>query len=201
MKNINLATKLTLARILLIPFFMIFMFVDNLYTRIFALVIFVIAGLADLYDGIVARHFNVVTKFGTFLDPLADKLLISAAFISFVELKELNVPAWMVIVVIAREFLITGLRLVASTHGRIIPADVIGKVKTLSQFIGIIVMLCILILNSVIKKFHILLLPILHLFLSRIPYFIMIYITFLTVYSGVLYVYRHRDILQMAINE
>ncbi len=198
----NIATKLTLLRILLVPFFMVFMFIDNLWTRIFALFIFVIAGLTDSFDGFLARKFNVVSKFGVFLDPLADKLIISAAFISFVGLKELGIPAWMVVVIISRDFIITGLRLLAVSHGRVVPADKTGKFKTTSQIISIILILIILILNSFLKKYHN---PeqvayLLNL-LKILPFWIMLYVTILTVYSGLVYLFAHKDIILLEIKE
>ncbi|MEW6040348.1 MAG: CDP-diacylglycerol--glycerol-3-phosphate 3-phosphatidyltransferase [Elusimicrobiota bacterium] len=191
--QINPATKLTLFRIFLIPFFMVFMFVDNLWTRIFALIIFVIAAITDLYDGVLARRFKVITNFGIFLDPLADKLLISAAFISFVGLRELKVPAWMVVFIISREFLITGLRLLAMSTGKIIAADKTGKFKTTSQIVSIIIILIILILNSMGRKYN-LDLRLFKYLLSVLPYWIMLFITALTVYSGISYLYKHRQI-------
>ncbi|MFN3966343.1 MAG: CDP-diacylglycerol--glycerol-3-phosphate 3-phosphatidyltransferase [Endomicrobiia bacterium] len=202
MNKINIAVKLTLLRILLVPFFMVFMFIDNLWTRIFAFIIFIIAGLTDLFDGILARRFNVTSNFGIFLDPLADKLIISAAFISFVGLKELGIPAWMVVIIISRDFIITGLRLLAISHGRIIPADKAGKFKTTSQIVSINIILLILIMNSFVKRFF---QPekinqILGM-LKTLPFWIMLYVTILTVYSGVLYLYTHRDIISLEIKE
>ena len=199
--RLNLPVRLTLLRIFLVPFFMIFMFVDNLWTRIFALLIFVIGGLTDLYDGIIARRLNVVTKSGIFLDPLADKLIISAALISFVGLRELNVPAWMVVFVIAREFLITGLRTLAVSRGRIIAADRTGKFKTSSQIIAIIIILLVLIINSLFKKYPTIVPPpAIMSFIRSLPYWIMFAITLLTLYSGVLYIWKHRDLLISELN-
>ncbi|MBU2568064.1 MAG: CDP-diacylglycerol--glycerol-3-phosphate 3-phosphatidyltransferase [Elusimicrobia bacterium] len=192
----NLPIQLTLLRIFLVPFFMVFMFVDNLWTRIFALLIFVLGGLTDLYDGMIARHLNVVTKAGIFLDPLADKLIISAALISFVGLRELHVPAWMVVCVISREFLITGLRILAVSGGRIIAADRTGKFKTTSQIIAIIIILLVLIVNSLFKKYPgIVPPPAIMSFIRSLPYWIMFVITLLTLYSGVVYLWKHRDVL------
>jgi len=202
MRRINIATKLTLLRILLVPFFMVFMFLDNLWTRIFAFFIFIIAGLTDLVDGFLARRFNIVSKFGIFLDPLADKLIISAAFISFVGLKELGVPAWMVVIIISRDFIITGLRLLALSHGRVISADKAGKFKTSSQIVAIVLILIILIFDSFIKKrtFPSNIVRILGI-LKILPFWIMLYVTILTTYSGILYLYANRDILSLEFKE
>ncbi|OGS27549.1 MAG: CDP-diacylglycerol--glycerol-3-phosphate 3-phosphatidyltransferase [Elusimicrobia bacterium RIFOXYB2_FULL_48_7] len=192
--KVNIATKLTLLRIVLVPFFMTFMFFDNVWTRVFALFIFIIAGVTDLFDGMLARKFKSVTKFGIFLDPLADKLIISAAFISFVSLKELHIPAWMVVFIISRDFIITGLRLVAVSHDRVIAADKTGKFKTTSQIVGIIIILLILIMNS-FKKHILMTYPFMGQFLSHAPFWIMLYVTVLTVYSGVAYLNKNKDVL------
>ena len=151
--KINLPTQLTLLRLVLVPFFLVFTISDNLATRIAALIIFIGASITDLYDGKLARQRNEVTTLGIFLDPLADKFLISSAFIAFVQLPEIYVPAWMVILIIGREFLITGLRTLAASRGRIIPAAPAGKFKTTSQIVAIITILVILCANSFIERF------------------------------------------------
>jgi len=135
----NLPNKLTLARILLSPVFMVFLLIDNVYSRYFATLIFLIAALTDLYDGYIARKYGVVTGFGKFMDPLADKILVSTAFISFVALG--YVKAWMILVIIVREFLITGLRSLAAYKGMVIMPTVLAQVKTFSQMTVIIIIL------------------------------------------------------------
>jgi CDP-diacylglycerol---glycerol-3-phosphate 3-phosphatidyltransferase len=144
----NFANKLTLLRIALVPVFMLFIFIDRTSTRFIALFIFIGASITDLYDGWLARRHNYITNFGKFMDPLADKLLVSAALISFVELRELNIPAWMVIIIISREFIITGLRSIAASRGKILAASKTGKYKTTSQMITISIILIILVLNA-----------------------------------------------------
>src|SRR5258708_7877471 len=116
--KINLPTQLTLLRLFLVPFFLVFTICDNLATRISALIIFIVASITDLYDGKLARKMGQVTTLGIFLDPLADKFLISSAFIAFVQIPEIYVPAWMVVLIIGREFMITGLRALAASKGR-----------------------------------------------------------------------------------
>jgi CDP-diacylglycerol--glycerol-3-phosphate 3-phosphatidyltransferase len=153
-KNMNLANKLTMLRMALVPFLILFMYLDNFWTRITALIIFVAAAITDIYDGIIARRQKTVTTLGIFLDPLADKLIISAAFISFVGLKELHIPAWMVILIIAREFVITGLRSIAATKNVIIAASKAGKFKTTSQIVSIITLMLVLIVNSALWRFE-----------------------------------------------
>ncbi len=151
--KINVPTQLTLLRLLLVPFFLVFTINDNLYTRIAALIIFIGASITDLYDGKLARERGEVTTLGIFLDPLADKFLISSAFIAFVQIPEIYVPAWMVILIIGREFLITGLRTLAASKGRILPAQPAGKFKTTSQITTIITILVILCANSLLERF------------------------------------------------
>lgn len=133
MHTLNTANKLTVLRILLIPAFLVLLYIDfdvNLIiTNVsIALLVFIIASLTDLADGIIARRRNQVTDFGTFMDPLADKILTFAAMIWFVEVALM--PAWLVLIVIIREFVITGLRLVAAAKGSVIAASKLGKLKT-----------------------------------------------------------------------
>ena len=138
----NLPNKLTMFRVILIPFFVVFMLVDiTLYDKWIALAIFIIASLTDLLDGKIARKYNLVTNFGKFMDPLADKLLVCSALICLVALDK--IPAWMVIVIIAREFIISGFRLIASDNGVVIAASYWGKFKTTFQM----VMICLMIVD------------------------------------------------------
>ncbi|MCM1175051.1 MAG: CDP-diacylglycerol--glycerol-3-phosphate 3-phosphatidyltransferase [Blautia sp.] len=136
----NLPNKLTMFRVILIPFFVLFMLADITGAdKWIALAIFIIASLTDLLDGRIARKYNLVTNFGKFMDPLADKLLVCSALICLVEMAKL--PAWMAIVIIAREFIISGFRLIASDNGVVIAASYWGKFKTTFQM----VMICLLI--------------------------------------------------------
>lgn len=136
----NLPNKLTMFRVILIPVFVVFMLVDiTSYDKWIALAIFIIASLTDLLDGKIARKYNLVTNFGKFMDPLADKLLVCSALICLVALNK--IPAWMVIVIIAREFIISGFRLIAADNGVVIAASYWGKFKTTFQM----VMICLMI--------------------------------------------------------
>jgi len=135
----NLANKLTIIRIFLVPIFMFFLMVKIPYGEYIAVAIFIIAALTDSLDGYIARSRNQITKFGKFMDPLADKLLVSAALISLVELDKLS--AWIVVVIIAREFAITGLRVIAASEGITIAANWWGKIKTITQIVAIISLL------------------------------------------------------------
>ncbi len=136
----NLANKLTMLRIFLVPLFLIFIAVNDIpYGTFIATFIFIIASLTDQLDGYIARSRNQVTNFGKFMDPLADKLLVTAALISLVELQV--VPAWATVVIIAREFAVSGLRTIAASEGKVIAASMWGKVKTVTQIAAIIVSL------------------------------------------------------------
>lgn len=115
---------------------MFFLLVKVPYGNIIATSIFVIAALTDTLDGYIARSRNQITKFGKFLDPLADKLIVTAALVALVELKK--IPSWLVVIIIAREFAITGLRAVAASDGKVIAASKWGKIKTIGQIIAII---------------------------------------------------------------
>lgn len=136
----NLPNKLTLFRIVLIPLFLIFINFDTQIGILLALVTFVVASITDQLDGYIARKYNLISDFGKFMDPLADKLLVSAAFISFIELG--LVGAVPVIIIIFREFIITGIRLVLSSKGgKVIAANTYGKFKTVFQILAIIFIL------------------------------------------------------------
>ena len=137
----NLPNKLTVLRVVLIPFFVVFMLVDILGAndKWIALAIFIVASLTDLLDGKIARKYNLVTNFGKFMDPLADKMLVCSALICLTALDKL--PAWITIVIICRDFVISGFRLVAADNGVVIAASYWGKYKTTFQMI----MVCLLI--------------------------------------------------------
>ena len=137
----NTPNKLTIARMILVPFFVLFILTGwgGDANRYICLAIFVVASITDWFDGYLARKNNLVTNFGKFMDPLADKLLVCSALICMIELDRL--PAWFVIIIIAREFIISGFRLVASDNGIVIAANYWGKFKTVSQMAMIIVLI------------------------------------------------------------
>lgn len=147
----NLPNKITLARIFLVPIIMVFLLIkfdfgkiyipggEITYSEIIATFIFVIAASTDGLDGYIARKRKLVTNLGKFLDPLADKLLVTAALISLVEMQRLG--AWIAIIIISREFAITGLRLVAAAEGVVIAASKLGKLKTITQIIAIVLLM------------------------------------------------------------
>lgn len=173
----NLPNKLTIFRVILIPFFIVFLLVSiTPVDKWIALAIFIIASLTDLLDGKIARKYNLVTNFGKFMDPLADKLLVCSALICLIELE--RIPSWMVIVIIAREFIISGFRLVASDNGVVIAASYWGKFKTTFQMVAV----CLLIAD----------IPALYL-LTRIVLWIAV---ILTVVSLVDYLIKNKDVMK-----
>ena len=174
------ASKITLVRVFLIPVFMVCLLLaianGSVALRYIALAVFVVASLSDFLDGYIARHYNQVTDFGKFLDPLADKLLVTSALIIFVQWGRM--PAWAVVVVIAREFAVTGLRLVAVQGGRVIAAGWSGKIKTSSTLVGLIAMM--LFTGSAV-----------------LDWVVTIVIVLTTVYSGVEYFVKNWDCLNL----
>ena len=176
----NLPNKLTIFRVILIPFFVFFLLAPYFpgYGKYIAVAIFIVASLTDLADGKIARKYNLVTNFGKFMDPLADKLLVCSAMICLVETKKL--AAWIVIIIIAREFIISRFRLVASDNGVVIAASYWGKFKTTFQMLMIIA----LILDFSNKYFQI---------LSTVLVYVAL---ILTVVSLIDYIVKNKNVLK-----
>ena len=136
----NLPNKLTVARMVLAPFYLAAMLIDFRYHYLVALVIFAVASITDFLDGKIARKNNLITTFGKLCDPVADKILTTAALLSFMQLGLCNI--WVIMIILAREFLVTSFRLVASAQGVVIPAGILGKIKTICQMsFSILIML------------------------------------------------------------
>ncbi|HNX76241.1 MAG TPA: CDP-diacylglycerol--glycerol-3-phosphate 3-phosphatidyltransferase [Candidatus Rifleibacterium sp.] len=158
----TLATKLTLMRVVAIPFFMAAFFfrppgasLDGDWGKALATVIFIIAAITDYYDGYLARLYKEVTTFGRFIDPIADKLLVSTALIAMVEYRAItHTAAWVAIVIIAREFAVTGLRLICAERGQVIDASSAGKLKTTAQMTAIITALCFLTIRVFLLSYN-----------------------------------------------
>ena len=167
------ANKLTLCRVVMIPIFLVLLYVDFTGHLWAALAVFILASVTDFIDGYVARHYHQITDFGKFMDPLADKLLVKSAMAWFVEVAWM--PAWAFFVVIARELAVTGLRLVAVEQGRVIAAAKSGKVKTACTMVGIILML--IFPNATL----------------RLVCVAVILVT--TIYSGIEYFVKNKDVL------
>lgn len=135
----NTANKLTMLRVIMIPVFLLALYLNFPFNNIVALIIFILASVTDFIDGYIARNFNQVTDFGKFMDPLADKLLVLSAMLWFVKVGQME--AWIVLVVLAREFAVSGLRMVAAPKGIVIAAAWSGKIKTASTMVCICLML------------------------------------------------------------
>lgn len=133
----NLANKLTILRVILVPVFIAFMMVDTLWAKIIGLIVFILASLTDTLDGQIARKKQMITTFGKFADPLADKMLTTAAFLVF--MKDDIIGVWPVFIILVREFAVSGVRLAAAADGEVIAASFWGKFKTVTQMISIIV--------------------------------------------------------------
>ena len=172
----NTANKLTILRVVMIPAFLLVLYLDVPWANYWALAIFAAARVTDTLDGYIARHYNQITDFGKFMDPLADKCLVTAAMLWFVEVGQM--PAWALLVVIVREFGVSGLRMVAADKGRVIAAGWSGKVKTAATMVCVILMLLPLpdIVNEICTAV----------------------IVLTTVYSGVEYFMKNVDVLAEA---
>ncbi len=175
----NLPNKLTVARAIAVPFFII-CFMKGLYPA--ALVIFVAASFTDFLDGHIARSQNLVTNFGKIMDPLADKILVYSALCLFIENK--TISAWMLIIILAREFAVAGMRTVAASEGRVLAAGMSGKIKTVLQMIAVILILLAHCLPDIPQ-------------IMVAGYAIFIASLVMTVYSGAEYVYKNRDVFSM----
>jgi len=143
----NWANRLTVARLFFTFIFVVALSTDCPYGKTVGLALFLLAGITDYADGKIARHFNMITDFGKLMDPLVDKIMIASAFICLVPLNA--IPAWAVIIIISREFLITGLRMLALSKGRVLPAESMGKHKTAWQIITVVYFLGVLSLREI----------------------------------------------------
>ncbi len=191
----NLANKLTLLRIVLIPFFIVCFYIPSLivntvsinnylipYANLLGLIIFLLAAITDFIDGYVARKYNMITDFGKFMDPLADKLLVTAALL--VLLENGLISGWVVFIILAREFIVTGFRTIAASKGVVIAAGWLGKIKTVVQFIMISTLL---LLNYPFEIFN---WPVDRIFIALA--------VVLTVASGIEYIYKNLHIFDEA---
>ena len=191
----NLPNKLTVGRIVLVPFFVAAMLIDFPLNHLVALLIFIVASITDLLDGKIARKRNLVTDFGKFADPLADKILVLSALLCFVQLGCCDCIA--VIIVLFREFAVTSIRLIAASKGKVVAANIWGKVKTVTQMIAII---AILVFNSTVSilsltpmniEIIVTLANIFHI-IGNIAIWIS---TFFAILSGVIYIYQNREFI------
>lgn len=178
----NTANKLTVLRMILVPVFMALLMMEGVWQQTLALVVFIIASVTDAVDGYIARNYNQITTFGKFMDPIADKMLTTAAFIVLLSLGRMSVWAFMLIMV--REFMVSGIRLLASAKGNVIAASMSGKIKTVSQMVAIIA--AIILLNPFFEENSAILITNILIWIS----------TAATVASGIEYVVLNKDLLK-----
>ena len=191
----NLPNKITLSRIVLAFVFMFLLFCQGITAKYWALFTFILASLTDFFDGRIARKRNLENDFGRLMDPIADKILILAAFLAFVEMK--IVPAWMVIIIIFRELVITGLRLNIARRGKVLAASLAGKHKTVSQMVAIVSILIFIIIKESMQQLWS---PIWELWFRRSVFYLMLTTVILTLISGLSYLTRNKNIL-FTLNE
>ncbi|EOS66856.1 CDP-diacylglycerol--glycerol-3-phosphate 3-phosphatidyltransferase [Oscillibacter sp. 1-3] len=192
----NLPNKLTLMRIILTPVFMAVLYWGFPGADYAALAIFIIASLTDLLDGKIARKYNLVTDFGKFADPLADKILVTAAMLWFVEVGRM--PAWALLVVLLREFAVSGLRMIASDKGRVIAAGWSGKVKTAATMVCVVVMLLLGPALAAYRSGAYLTAVPWDRYISRADTVCVWVIVLTTLYSGVEYFVKNKDVIASA---
>jgi CDP-diacylglycerol---glycerol-3-phosphate 3-phosphatidyltransferase len=184
--TMNLANKLTISRIVLAGFFILFLFIRGPGAKFMAMAIFLAACVTDYYDGYFARKTGDITSFGKLMDPIADKILILGAFLAFVEME--IIPAWIVMVIIARELVITGIRILALSQKKVLSAEVGGKHKTVSQMVAVVAVLIFLIIRD------------LGFGIRHKEYFeiglhvLMIIVVAMTLASGISYMIKNREI-------
>ncbi len=191
----TLPNQLTLARIVMVPFFVLLLSFDALWCLTLAYIVFTAAALTDYYDGKIARERGLITNFGKLLDPVADKILVSAAFVMMMTLPGLGIPAWTVIVVLAREFLVTGARSFAASEGAVIQASDTGKTKAVLQMVFVFVFLLLVIVSRFLAAWEV---PAADGFAAGVEtasLWAIVVVALYTVYSGVHFVWRNRRVL------
>lgn len=188
----NLPNKLTILRILLTFVFMVFLYTQGVAAKVLALVTFLTAALTDALDGYLAKKNNQITDFGRLMDPIADKILVLAALLAFVERGV--VPAWMVVIIIFREIAVTGLRLLALSKGKVIPADGGGKHKTVWQLFTITIILIFFILKAGGTAQFKFWSPELEVLYKNFIFIIMLVVVTFTLTSGIAYLVKNREV-------
>ncbi|MDD3087578.1 MAG: CDP-diacylglycerol--glycerol-3-phosphate 3-phosphatidyltransferase [Candidatus Omnitrophica bacterium] len=188
----NLANKLTMLRALLTFVFLFVFSIQGLLPKILALVIFIVAALSDLFDGMIAKKNNMVTDFGRLMDPIADKILVLAAFAAFLGMQ--LIEAWMFVIIVSREILITSLRLFALNKGKILSAVRAGKHKTFSQMAVIFYILGFIVVKESVKSYSVWN-PVWEDFFRNSINILMLFTVGLTLYSGISYLWENRKII------
>jgi CDP-diacylglycerol--glycerol-3-phosphate 3-phosphatidyltransferase len=188
----NLANRLTMSRILLTFVFMFFLFCNGLWPKAISLVVFILAALSDYFDGVIAQRRNMVTDFGRLMDPIADKILVLAAFAAFVQLQLID--AWMFVIIVSREILITSMRLFALNKGKVLSAARAGKHKTVLQMTVIFTILGFIVLKEIILKYYTWN-PAWEKAFRQGIFFLMLLTVGLTLYSGLSYLWQNRKVI------
>ncbi|MCG2713503.1 MAG: CDP-diacylglycerol--glycerol-3-phosphate 3-phosphatidyltransferase [Candidatus Omnitrophica bacterium] len=188
----NLANRITMSRILLTFVFMFFLFCQGLWAKAASLIVFMLAALSDLFDGMIAQRLNMVTDFGRLMDPIADKILVLAAFAAFVQMQLID--AWMFVIIVSREILITSLRLFALNKGKVLSAARAGKHKTVSQMVVIFAILGFILLKEIVLKYSTWNPAWEGIFRQGI-FWLMVVTLGLTLYSGLSYLWENRKII------
>lgn len=181
----NIPNKLTISRIILAGVFILSLFIRGVGAKFAALALFLIACITDYYDGYLARKQGAITDFGKLMDPIADKILVLGAFLAFVEMKV--IPAWMVMVIIARESVITGIRILALSKKKVLSAEVAGKHKTISQIVAVLAILIFLIIKESGFTFRYIG------YYSSAIYGLMFATVIMTITSGISYMLKNKD--------
>ena len=188
----NLANRLTMSRILLTFVFMFFLRCNGLWPKAISLVVFILAALSDYFDGMIAQRMNMVTDFGRLMDPIADKILVLAAFVAFVQMG--LIYDWMFVIIVAREILITSMRLFALNKGKVLSAARAGKHKTVLQMVVIFAILIFIVLKEVVLKYSTWNPAWEEVFRQGI-FFLMLLTVGLTLYSGLSYLWGNRKVI------
>lgn len=188
----NTANRLTISRIILTFVFLFFFSLQGLWAKVVSLIIFILAALSDFFDGRIAQKKNMVTDFGKLMDPIADKILVLAAFTAFVQMQLID--AWMFVIIVSREIMITSLRLFALNKGKILSAAKAGKHKTISQMAVIFYILGFIVLKEVMLAFFTWN-PSWENFFRNSVYMLMLFTVGLTLYSGLYYLWENRKII------
>ncbi len=188
----NLANRLTMSRILLTFVFMFFLFCQGFWAKAASFIVFILAALSDLFDGMIAQRLNMVTDFGRLMDPIADKILVLAAFAAFVQMQLID--AWMFVIIVSREILITSLRLFALNKGKVLSAARAGKHKTVSQMVVIFAILGFILLKEIVLEYSTWN-PAWEKIFRQGIFWLMVVTLALTLYSGLSYLWGNRKII------
>lgn len=197
----NLPNRLTVARLIMVPLFVVLMTFDHLYAYACACVVFLVASITDYFDGKIARERNLVTNFGKLMDPLADKVLVAAAFVMLMGVPALDIPPWTIVAILAREFLVTGARSMAASGDMVIAANMWGKTKALIQMIYIGVFLFFTVVSAVLAAYFPEHAEPFGRILARASLWCIVFVALFTVYSGIQFARSNWQTLNLGARE